>query len=164
MTIIKGGTATGEAGVTPAHQLLITTINPKAYVNTNSVDIPSSGGFVPVVSAPAGDALIVTTIHLNTIDDPSPGPGLNIVLNIEPAPSCDEGQVGSYLQEVNPGSVGETDIPFNPGLAVPAGDALCALTFNGLDADVSVTGYTVPSSEVPAGPLHRLPARLRPQR
>ncbi len=30
--------------------------------------------------------------------------------------------------------------------------------------DVSVTGYTVPSSEVPAGPLHRLPARLLPQR
>jgi hypothetical protein len=91
----------------------------------------------------------VTTIHLNTIDDPTPGPGLSIAFNIEPAPACDEGQVGSYLQEVNPGSVGETDIPFNPGLAIPAGDALFALTFNGLDAGVSVTGYTVPSSEVP---------------
>jgi hypothetical protein len=54
MTIIEGGTATGEAGVTPAHQLLTTTINAKAYVNTGSVDIPGSGGFAPVVSAPPG--------------------------------------------------------------------------------------------------------------
>jgi hypothetical protein len=37
MTIIKGGTATGEASVTPAHQLLSTTANPSAYVNTGFV-------------------------------------------------------------------------------------------------------------------------------
>jgi hypothetical protein len=26
----------------------------------------------------------------------------------------------------NPGALGETDVPYSPGLAVPAGDALCS--------------------------------------
>ena len=39
MTIIKGGSASGEASVTAAHQLLSTTVNPKAYVNTGPSEI-----------------------------------------------------------------------------------------------------------------------------
>jgi hypothetical protein len=69
--------------------------------------------------------------------------------------------VGSHEQLVHPGSLGETDIPYNPGLAIRASDALCAVAQDKLEVTVSATGYTVPSGEVPAGPLHRVRALPR---
>jgi len=178
MTIITGGTAAGEASVTTAHQLqtnaeiqgttghhadvtpdgqvLSTTVNPSAYVNTAPTGL-AGGGFHRVASPPSGDALIVTTIHIDTASDPTPGAGQNVVLNIQTG-TCSGSQVGTYGQVVNPGSLGETDIPFTPGLAVPAGDALCGAANGSIIPEVSVTGYTVPSSEVPAGPLHHVRA------
>jgi hypothetical protein len=165
ITIIKGGTSAGEANVTAAHQLLSTTANPNAYVNTTYADITGqSAAYAPIASPPSGDALIVTTIHLNTYNDPTPGPADFITFVIETGTACSSGShVGSYVEPVTPGTLGETDIPYNPGLAVPAGDALCAAAIGSYDAWVSATGYTVPSSEVPAGPLHRLPALPQPQ-
>jgi hypothetical protein len=181
-TIIKGGTAAGEANVTTAHQLLTdgeiqgtsgnqadvtpdgqvlsTTASPSAYVNTGFVD--ASGGTVtPIASPPSGDALIVTTIHINTYADPTPGTGEYVLFQLMTGTTCTGSGVGSYLEFVNPGSVGEIDVPFSPGLAIPAGDALCALENASVQAEVSVTGYSVPSSEVTAGPLHRVPALPR---
>jgi hypothetical protein len=66
--------------------------------------------------------------------------------------------VGSYEQLVSLGSLGETDVPLSPGLAVPAGDALCLNANDKVDATLSAAVYTVPSSEVPVGPLHRVRA------
>jgi len=156
VSIIKGGTAMGEASVTPAHQLLSTTANPGAYVNTGFVT--STGGVVIVVSPPSGDALIVNTIHIDTQSDPTPGMLAYVSLFIETGLACTGNPVGTYEQLVNPGSLGETDVPYSPGLAVPAGDALCAVAQDNLEVNLSVSGYTVPSSEVPAGPVHPGPA------
>jgi hypothetical protein len=182
ITIIKGGTAAGEASVTATHQLqtnaeiqgtsgnhadvtpdgqvLSTTAEPSAYVNTNEVNLTPGVGFVPVASPPSGDALIVTTIHIDTTSDPTPGPGQDVALNIQTG-ACSGSQVGSYGQAVNPGSPGETDVPFTPGLAIPAGDALCGAANGSVLPEASVSGYTVPSSEVPAGPFHRVRALPR---
>jgi len=166
-TIITGGSGTGQASVTSAHQLLTTTVNPKAYVNTGFVtsEGQSSAPTAIVASPPAGDALIVTTIHLNTFSDPTPGNTDSVTFVIESGTGCDSHKVvGSYFELVDPGSVGETEIPYNPGLAVPGGDALCAAAGDNLDVTITATGYTVPSKEVPAGALHRAPALpLRPK-
>jgi hypothetical protein len=161
VSIIKGGTATGEASVTPAHQLLSTTANPGAYVNTGFVT--STGNVVIVASPPSGDALIVTTIHIDTQSDPTPGSLAYVSFFIETGLACTGNPVGAYEQLVNPGSLGETDVPYSPGLAVPAGDALCAVAQDNLEVNLSVSGYTVPSSEVPQGPLHRVRALPRLQ-
>ena len=164
MTIIKGGSASGEASVTAAHQLLSTTVNPKAYINTGPSEIINVNGYAIIASPPSGDALIVTTIHIDTFSDPAPETNQYLLFFITPSTTCGGGQVGSYQTVVTPSSIGETDIPFTPGLAIPAGDALCAEATNNIVGDASVTGYTVPSGEVPAGPLHRVSALPRQQR
>ena len=165
MTIIRGGTASGEASVTGAHQLLTTTASPNQYVNTHSVTVANTTlTAVPVASPPSRHGLIVTIIHIDTYADPNPGPETFIDFFIESGTACSGKAVGTYDEFVNPPSPGETDIPFDPGLAVPAGDALCAVPTDGADAKISVTGYTVPSSAVPAMPLHRVPALPRQQR
>lgn len=164
MTIIKGGSASGEAGVTEAHQLLSTTVNPKAYVNTGPSEIINVNGYAIIASPPSGDALIVTTIHIDTFDDPAPETNQYLLFFIADSTTCAGSIVGSYRTIVTPSSIGETDIPFTPGLAIPAGDALCAEATNNIEGYGSATGYTVPSGEVPAGPLHRVSALPRQQR
>lgn len=160
---IRGYSGNNYADVTSDGQLLTTTTtDPSAFVNSSFVAINSQQGFLPIVSAPSGNAMIVTTIHINVVTNPDPGPDTYISLFITNTPACDSQQVGSYDERMNPPSIGETDIPFNPGLAIPAGDSLCAATVeNGTglaSAEFTVTGYLVPSSEVPASPLHRAPA------
>jgi hypothetical protein len=160
VSIIKSGGGSGEASVTTAHQLLTTTVDPKAYVNTTGVDIGGATDITDVAAPPSGSALIITTIHIDTYNDTTPGTSA-VTFFIWRTRACGAGgggDVGSYNEVVTPGSLGETDIPFSPGLAVPAGGALCALVSGGLSAQAMVTGYTVPSGEVPARPLHALPA------
>jgi hypothetical protein len=57
---------------------------------------------------------------------------------------------GSTYAIVNPSTIGETDLPMSPGLAVPVGDSLRAETVGSIAAEVWVSGYTVPASAVPA--------------
>jgi hypothetical protein len=105
--------------------------------------------------------MVVTTIHMDAYQVPAPGPAGAIVLDIQPGMTCpNAGAVGSCSQYLSPGGVGETDVPFNPGLAIPAGDTLCAVPQN-IDAEITVTGYLVSSGEAPAGTLHRVPALPR---
>ena len=146
---IKGFTGNNFADVTSDNQLLTTTTDPSAFVNSSFVEvIPASG--VPIVGPPSGLAMVVTTIHVDTFADPTPGPGNDILVDIQPGTTCPfNAQVGSYSELVNPPADGETDIPFNPGLALPAGDVLCAES-SGPQVFVTVTGYLVPSNEVPA--------------
>ena len=106
----------------------------------------------------------MTTIHLDTYSDPAPGMLDYVAFWIGTNNGCTGGgSVGSYEQLVSLGSLGETDVPLSPGLAVPAGDALCLNANDKVDATLSAAVYTVPSSEVPAGPLHRArtPPRLQ---
>jgi hypothetical protein len=66
-----------------------------------------------------------------------------------------DGNCGNYLkyngatweQFVNPPEIGETDLPMSPGLVIPSGDSLCAGT-DGIDVDITVSGYTVARSAV----------------
>jgi hypothetical protein len=51
---------------------------------------------------------------------------------------------------------GEIDVPLTPGAAVPSGDALCMEQTGNVEAEVSVSGYTVPSAAVTAEPLHAI--------
>jgi hypothetical protein len=158
---IKGFSGNNFTDVTADGQLLTTTTNPSTFVNSSDVAL-SGGVSQPIVSPPTGNAMVVTTIHLATVSVSTPGAGEDIFLLIQSGTTCQSSvKVGSYAELVFPGSVGETDLPFNPGLAIPAGDALCAIVSGDVQAVATVTGYLVSSSEVPQGPLHRAPTPPR---
>jgi hypothetical protein len=50
----------------------------------------------------------------------------------------------------NPATLGMTSIPVDPGVGVPAGQALWALRGGSVGVEVYAMGYTVPASSVPA--------------
>jgi hypothetical protein len=60
---------------------------------------------------------------------------------------------------INPGSVGGTTIPFDPGFAVPANGVLTYNVSGNIGADVYVTGYLVPKADV--GPGTQIPMAVR---
>jgi hypothetical protein len=144
------GAGGGKADVTPNHQLLTAAAPPSQYLQSTIVALTTgSDSFAPVLS-PGTSAAIVTTIHIDTFGDPAPGPGQTVDLTVE-ANSCTEGAlVGTFFAIVNPGAIGETDLPTSPGLAVPAGDSLCAEADGSISTEVWVSGYTVPAAAVPA--------------
>lgn len=155
---IKGSPSGNKADVTGAGQLLTATANPSSFFQ-NISQILSTDGLTQVATPPTGFALVVTTIHVDVYSDPSPGPGQAVAFLVETGTTCSGSIVGSYAQDINPGTVGEIDVPLAPGLGIPSGDALCGTSAGGsVEADASVSGYTVPSSSVTSGPLHRVPA------
>jgi hypothetical protein len=109
-----------------------------------------------VATPPGSSALVITTLHIDTYDDPSPGPGDLVEFIVETGTACSGSQIGVFFQVVNPATVGNTDVQLAPGLGVPAGDALCASENASLDVQVAVSGYTVPSAAVPAAASHAL--------
>jgi hypothetical protein len=102
---------------------------------------------MPLAIPPAGTALIVTSIHMDTYDDPAPGVGHNVIFRVQDTHCTTR---TSIVDDVTPGGVGMTVLPFETGLAVPADNALCAEQNGSEKADVYVFGYTVPASTVPA--------------
>ncbi len=151
---IKGSPSGNKADVSAAGQLLTTTANPSSFFQSSSQGISTT--LTPVTSPPTGLALVVTTIHLDVYGDPSPGSGQAVAFFIVTGTTCSGSLVGSYGQIINPNSIGEIDVPFAPGLGLPAGDALCGQVLGSVAAEASVSGYTVPSSSVTSGPLHHL--------
>jgi hypothetical protein len=152
---LKGNPSGNKADVTGAGQLLTTTANPASFFQSGSTDV-SSSAYSTVATPPAGLAVVVTTIHVTVFADSSPGAGQYVEFLVETGTGCTGSQLGTYSQVINPASVGEVDVPLEPGLGIPAGDALCGLVEGSVQADASVSGYSVPSSSVTSGPLHRV--------
>ena len=70
--------------------------------------------------------------------------------------------MGTWETDVTPPTLGVSNTPLGSGLAVPAGDVLCAYSQGTPAADVWAAGYSVPSPSVPAEPL-RASLADRPQ-
>jgi hypothetical protein len=147
------GTSGNKADVTPAGELQVAAASPSAYFQNTFANVSGSAA-VNVAAPPASLALVVTTIHIDTYEDPTPGSGQNILFLVSTGTSCSGSQVGSYLEFLNPGGIGETDLPMAPGLGIPEGDSLCAEAGGSVVAEVSVSGFTVPAAAVTSGPIH----------
>ncbi len=156
---IKGSPSGNKADVTAAGQLLTTTANPSSFYQNMTTGL-GAGAYGFLLTPPTGLALVVTTIHIDVYSDPSPGGPDIVAFIIETGTSCSSSQVGSYNQIIHPDSLGETEVSLEPGLGIPAGDALCGAQTGSVGAQASVSGYTVPSSSVTSGPLHRVPSLL----
>src|SRR5579875_1806125 len=112
---------------------------PSTFVHAAQSNITASDGCTFVAEPPSGKALIVSNVLVNVLDDPSPGAGQVLIW---PNASCG----GAPAAVVNPPSVGETTLPFDPGVDIPAGSQLSAQVVGSVEADINVNGYSVPSS------------------
>jgi hypothetical protein len=114
---------------------------PSTYVHDAALNLQSSGVCVEVATPPAGKALIVRQLRIDVFNDPSPGIGQNV--EIFDNDSCS----GNPMADLNPPTLGETTLPFDPGFGVPA--ELTGLVGGSVQAEVYTDGYLVASSQVP---------------
>jgi hypothetical protein len=152
----NGSTTTvNHADVTSAGQLLTTEASPSSFVQTGDVTMNPSNYSV-VAQPAAGHALIVTWLHYDVYADPSPGADQNLYLVEETGSTCSGSQVGSWYHFLNPATDGETDISLSPGLVVAKGDSICGLANGSVIGEVSVSGYSVSSTDAPTGSARHL--------
>jgi hypothetical protein len=153
-TNVTNKTTENYVQVTSAGQLLTTEADPSTFVQT--ADVYPSTTPTPIAKPKTNEALIVTTVHVDVFEDPSPGAGQWVELTEETGSTCTGSAVGAFYHRINPGSVGEIDESFDPGLVVAKGDALCAEDYGSVDTEVDVSGYTVSSADAPTGAAHHL--------
>ena len=145
------GTSGQKVDVTGGSQLLATEASPGNYYENGYGYFCSSCGGIFLAAPSGGNALIVKSVDLNTSDVSSPGYFSQIYLYVGDA-TCN---VDDYadLNTVNPAGPGNTHLSYEPGLSIPAGEALCAssaVASGTIDGTTMVVGYQVPSADVPA--------------
>jgi hypothetical protein len=121
-----------------------TVLDREAAPNTWFRSRGSTGSFcTPVYSPPAGKSAVVKTLATNVLTLTSPGNGTYVGYYV--GTDCS----GFYFYDINPAAIGPVTTPFEPGIAIPAGQTLWVQTNNVL-VESYATGYTLPSSAVPA--------------
>jgi hypothetical protein len=98
----------------------------------------------PLATPPANRALIIKSVALDTISIDSPPGGGKFAGLYLGTNGCER-----LVLEINPPGVGLQNQPFEPGLAVPAGQKLWIHAFN-IFSEAYSFGYSVPASSVPA--------------
>jgi len=142
---IIDGPSGNKADVTTASQLQVAEASPGAYY-VNQV-LTTSSAYATLATPPAGDSLIIKTIHFS-YDGVTPG---NSVFGVVVyASSCSGAQV-AVIDVVGFATVsGEAELPYDPGFTVPSGDVLCGIVSGGGGAQASVFGYWVPAASAPS--------------
>ena len=110
-----------------------------AYMATATI---AAGSCTAVATAPAGKAIVLTSIDIDTLFF---GSGLPYVHSTIGASNC----TGMDLTYHDFAERGERQLTFNPGLIIRAGQSL-AMDAHSMNAAVLATGYIVPASAVPA--------------
>jgi hypothetical protein len=130
---------------------------PSAYLHTTTFALTSARGCVVLATPPAAKALVVREVRVDVFSDPSPGPNEDITI-------YGDATCTSQVADVNPATVGETVLPFDPGLGIPAKSGLSARAMGSAEAEAYTDGYTVSSGSVPAAPATATEAPPQPQR
>jgi hypothetical protein len=107
-------------------------------------DLTNQGSCVEVSVPPSGKAMIVRQVRVSVFEDPSPGNGAFVAMYDSAACSP-----GTEVADASPATIGDTTIPFDPGLGVRANSGLSAFVDGGVGALVYTDGYSVASSQVP---------------
>ncbi len=148
------GTNGKRAQVTPANQLQTAPASPAMYRNVFTPGIVSTCSVV--FAAPAKSGAVVTSVAFNVWQNPAPGLGSYVFVSLNSACS------GRIVTRFNPGGIGMTVVPFNPGFALKAGAKLYAVALGSVATELTVTGYLVPKAAVPATtPTARQSARAQ---
>jgi hypothetical protein len=111
----------------------------------------SSGSCPKLIAPPAGKALVVTSIHVDTY---ALGAGGYFTFLRSSDGTCSTASLDLVMEIVDPPGVGVTDLQYDlpGGMTIPAGKALCVggSAPGSLSADVTAWGYSVASTAVPA--------------
>jgi hypothetical protein len=137
------GSERQKADVSTASQLLTAPATPANY--SAGADVNLTAGGVAVVSPPAGDGMVVTSINYSVYSVTSPGSSF---ANFYVGPPGCASFVGPFQHGIYPSGVGSSEITFNPGIVVPSGDALCG-NVGGVGAYAEAIGYTGSSTAIP---------------
>jgi hypothetical protein len=132
------------AHVDAGGKLAVEDAAPADFYHLATFGTDNTSGCVVIATPPAGKALIVRQVRVNVFSDPAPGPDNNVAIY---ADSTCTNEVG----DVNPATVGQTTISFDPGLAIPSGSGLSAsiAPHASVRAEEYVDGYTIVSTSVP---------------
>jgi hypothetical protein len=136
--------------------LTVATASPKNFFVRGGS--PGNGTFTRLLKPPPGKAAIVTSIVFDVYNAAATGGGHNIAAAV----SRTDTSCGSIVLDpatffpafdFNPPGIGDTVIPFQPGLVIPANRALCVANFDtaNLSVEVYAYGYYVAASAAPAG-------------
>jgi hypothetical protein len=163
------GTSHNKADVTPAGQLLTTEAQPSDLLGGSSSDWgeiigTSATPTYTVFTASSNQAVVMDSLSLNVTYWSSSGISAATYSLFVGNSACSE-TVGDWFIEISPTGYGTTEVPLTPGVAVPAGDALCSdAGAEGGDYEVFATamGSLVPSSSVSDAPLHAVPVLKSP--
>jgi hypothetical protein len=116
---------------------------PSTYIHTAAFDLSNADSCQTVATPPTGKAMIVREVRVDVGQDPSPGVNQNVVIYGDAMCS------GNPIADVNPATVGETTLPFDPGLGIPAKSGLSVFVNGSVVAEVYADGYSVSSATVP---------------
>jgi hypothetical protein len=141
VNITDPNSTTRAAHVEPGGRLAVQEAEPNTFFHQTTFHIAGASGCTVIATAPAGRALIVRQVRVNVFADSSPGQGNNVSLYA--GGSC---STANEVGDVNPASVGQTIVSFEPGLVIPAGSTMTALALGGVETETFVDGYTVPST------------------
>jgi hypothetical protein len=131
-----------QAGVTKAGQLLATEAAPGVYQEIEAPLNRFNG--CHVFTAPPTQGIIIKEIQVSVSEDPTPGFTDSVALF--PSGIC----LFPAFTDVTPPSVGVTNLPVEPGFAIPPNGQFSAEAFGNVVADLFVFGYLVPAGDVHA--------------
>lgn len=140
-----------KANVAGSGQLYTTNAPPNTLFNDGPFFIDSSSS-VEVVNTPSGYGAVVTDLSTDFVIANGQGAGSNPAQSSEieyylATPGCES--FISDVRYVNSSQPNDLEINFPTGLAVPNGEELCAIAWNGpLNVYVTASGYGVPSSSL----------------
>jgi hypothetical protein len=143
VNIADPSATTRVAKVDVGNRLAVQEVPPSTYFHAANYDVDTGSGCVVLATPPAGKALIIRDVRVDAWKDPTPGQGQYV--GIFANASCNYPDVA----EVNPATVGQTMVPFDPGLAIPNGSSLSVLVGGSVGVAVYVDGYQVPSAVAP---------------
>ena len=138
----KGQLQVGGGPVTVTNTVPTELAPPSAYVHGTAFDLAGGDGCTELATPPSGKAMIVREVKISVSSDPSPG-GAFVAIYADT--SC-----STLVADVYPPTIGETTLPFDPGLGIPAKSGLSVVVAGSIQADVYMDGYSVPSGSVPA--------------
>jgi hypothetical protein len=118
---------------------------PSAYLHRTTFAIVNSRGCLVLARPLAGKAMVVREVRVDVFGDPSPGPDENLVI-------FNDSTCTNQVADVNPATVGETVLPFDPGLGIRANSGISARATGSVEAEAYVDAYSVPSASVPSTP------------
>jgi hypothetical protein len=143
-----------HATVSASGQLKLTRAGAKGAF-TGAAMISDENSHV-LITSPARKALVVTSVFVDIYRASATGAGADVVVFVSHGDATCAAPVmtnGVTAIDENPAGVGMTVYPFDPGLIVRAGRALCARNLDPADlsGEVMANGYMIPAAAAPSG-------------